>query len=121
MSRLIKKYYLILWQLILLAVIAAGFYFIQGWIGVKSVWFGGVAWLLPSWYFIWGMKLEKFRTDGKKMMRLFILNEVIKWILSLLIITVVLVLFNVEALSFLAGYISIILTSIFAALAKIKQ
>lgn len=105
-----KKYLLILLQFLLLAVIALIAAFINGWIGFKSVLLGGVAWIIPTVYFMWRLH-RKTLYNSQEMLGYFLLSEVVKLFLSFGIIVLVLSLCTVNRISFLIGYITMILAS----------
>lgn len=93
-------------------VLAVAFLLLQGRVAFFSVILGAVAWLLPSIYFI--RKLFIIRQNqgmtAQKLLSNFYIGEVIKLILSGILIVIFLRFIPVLVLSFFSGYIIAVLS-----------
>src|SRR3990170_2489054 len=106
-----KNYCSILFQLILLILFATIWAFISGWLGFKSALLGGLAWIIPSSYFIWKSHQAKSLYDTKKILKCFFISETIKILLSFGIIALILLTCVIDKIAFLSSYIIVILIS----------
>ncbi len=99
------------WHLLLLGIVALGFVFIKGWLGFASVLLGGGAWFIPSLYFFWKIRHVRKVFDNKAVLKTFFQSEAIKLALSFSLIALFLWAWNVDYLSFLGGYVFMIMVS----------
>jgi F0F1-type ATP synthase assembly protein I len=111
-----KKHIASLWQLVLLGVVAAGFIFIKGWPGFTSVLLGGSAWFIPNLYFLGKIRQIRVTFDNQKMLKEFFYGELIKLLLSFSMVTVIFLVCNIDRISFLSGYIFMVVVSFLTSL-----
>ena len=107
-----KKYNLILFQLILLIIVAIIWAFISGWLGFKSALLGGISWIIPSLYFIWKSHQAKSIYDAKKILKCFFISEMVKMLLSFGMMALILLTCVIDKTTFLSSYIAMILISV---------
>ncbi|MBU0744968.1 MAG: ATP synthase subunit I [Gammaproteobacteria bacterium] len=99
-------------QIILLCVISLVFVFMKGMLGFKSVLLGGGAWIIPSLYFVYRLRRVKVTYDMKKILKIFLLSESVKLLLSFSIIALILLTCTIDGISFLSGYMFMALISL---------
>lgn len=105
-----KKYYIVLIQLFLLSITATIFIFIAGWMGFRSVFLGGIAWIIPTVFFLWRLR-RRCSYNAQEIVGYFFVSEAIKLLLSFILVIFILLMYSVDKVSFLVGYITMILTS----------
>jgi len=107
---------LIFLQLVLLGIIASGFFFIKGWTGFNSFLLGNSTWFIPTLYFLWKMRYIQTTFDNQKMLKNFFFSTAIRLAFSFGMITLILLTCNIDRKSFLSGYILMVLISFIAPL-----
>jgi len=103
---------LILFQLILLIIVAIIWAFISGWLGFKSALLGGISWIIPSLYFIWKTHQAKTLYDTQKILKCFFISEMVKMLLSFGMMALILLTCVIDKTTFLSSYIAMILISV---------
>ena len=120
-SSLSKKYGIFAVQLALLMLFSLGIYWLAGSLAVKSYFLGGLAWLIPAIYFTLGVRKITPNLSHGKMLQYFLLQETIKWLISLLMVVTILLIFDIKSLNFISGYLTAIVISLLTALWEVKR
>lgn len=113
-SLFLGKYLLIFLQFTLVAIVAIICALIKGWIGLKSAILGGVAWTLPSVYFVWNQYRTRALFDTKNIVKHFFLGGAIKMLLCIITIMLILSTTIVNSALFLAGFATAVFSSALA-------
>lgn len=99
-------------QLGILLSVAVLWFFLKNTQTCYSALLGGLAWLLPSWFFI-----RKFfkRAETRSLQEItkdFFLSELIKFLLATALIILFLKIFPVNLVAFLSGFIGVVVASL---------
>lgn len=76
--------------------------------------FGGISWIIPTFYFTWKIFKDDVSRSLPKIARDFLLAEMIKLFLASLLIILFLKLFTVELLPFLTGFLGAVAAAFFS-------
>jgi F0F1-type ATP synthase assembly protein I len=108
---MLVKYHRAWLELVLLGIIAFGTMFFKGLPGLVSVILGGSCWFVPSQYFFQKLKKVPKTADNKKLLEIFFVSETIKLVSSIGLMVFILLIYKIDRLSFLGGYVFMIVTS----------
>jgi ATP synthase protein I len=110
-NHLLAGYKLIILQLILLSIVIGIFGFANNWLGAFSSLLGGVAWIIPSLYFVRKLFNSKKNKDSQALAKAFIIGEGVKLLLSIGLAALTIIFLNVSTGAFLSGYTAAIAAS----------
>lgn len=97
-------------QVIAIVSLALVFWLIQGVVSMWSVLLGGVAWLIPSFYFIRKCFIVSRRCTPQQLVKKFYVAEVLKLVASGLLVVLFVKFISFNILPFLCGYGAAVLT-----------
>jgi len=98
---------LLILQVVIVTLVAAGFFLAGGWQKAISPLLGGLAALLPNFYFAFRMHLTKGR-DAKKIVRSFYAGESGKILLTAFLFYLIFQVPEINLLTLLAGYMAVL-------------
>ncbi|NOR80937.1 MAG: F0F1 ATP synthase assembly protein I [Methyloprofundus sp.] len=104
-------------QILIILIVIAGFYFLGSNTSVKSALYGGLAALIPNWYF--ARKINKHKgEDARKVVRSFYAGESGKLIITAIIFALIFQDPKIDILAVLTAYIAALTVFWFALLIR---
>ena len=104
-------------QILIILIVIAGFYFLGSNISAKSALYGGLAALVPNWYF--ARKINKHKgEDARKVVRSFYAGESGKLIITAIIFALIFQDPKIDILAVLTAYIAALTVFWFALLIR---
>jgi ATP synthase protein I len=110
-NHLLTGYKLIIWQLILLSIVAVFFIYKNNWHSLTSAVLGGSAWILPSLYFVHRLFNSKKNKNAQDLAKAFVTGEGMKLLLSIGLVALSAAFLNIKTGAFLSGYVAAIMAS----------
>lgn len=105
-----SAYKLLYFQLALVVLAALIFLFYQGFVSMWSVLLGGVAWMVPCFYFVRKCFIMRQSCTPQQLVKKFYLAELIKLVFSGLLVVLFVKFIPINVLPFLCGYGVAVLT-----------
>jgi len=109
-NKSIKKdaYKLVFWQLVIIITLASVLFFVQGMRSSYSALFGGLAYVLPNFMFVWRVFENTSAQGARRFLIAFVVGEATKLFLSAILFVLIVKYLPTNVLSVLGGYVTAI-------------
>lgn len=105
-----KLYQMFYLQIVLVIILTVFFLFYQGLTSALSVFLGSIAWIIPSFYFSRKCFIIRTNSSPNKLVRRIFITELLKLIVSSVLLVTFVKFININLLPFLLGFIIAVLT-----------